>query len=171
MKLTVKPSTYIFVVLLLLILPVQWVVAWLLAMAFHEMSHYLAVRFVGGQVYSLLIGLGGLIMECSPITNKKQLIAVLAGPLGGFLLIFLGKWFPRLAICSWILSAYNLLPILPLDGGRVLQMLLGRRLFVCVELAFLILISAGAIYCLICLQEIFPLLIAAGLWLRNRNRP
>lgn len=172
MRVTVKPNTYIFVVLLLLLLPIKWVTAWLLAIIFHELCHYLTVKLFSGQVYRLTIGLGGADMECSTLPDRKRLIAILGGPLGGILLIFLGKWFPRLAICSFILSVYNLLPVLPLDGGRALQIVLRERSFHTIERLFLATVSLGAIYCVVRLQFwLLPTLIVVGLWYRNRKRP
>lgn len=172
MKVSIKPNTYIFVVLLLLLLPIEWVVAWLLAIAFHELGHYLTVKLLGGQVYQLTIGLGGADMECSTLPDRKRLLAILGGPLGGILLIFLGKWLPRLAICSFILSIYNLFPMLPLDGGRALQIVLRERAFYLIERLFLLAVSLGAVYCVVRLQFwLLPTLIVAGIWVRNRKRP
>ena len=48
----------------------------------------------------------------------------ICGPLGSFLLFISIRYFPRLALCGLIHGLYNLMPIYPLDGGRIVKCLL-----------------------------------------------
>ena len=170
-KVNIKPTTYIYVVLLLLLVPLKWLLAWVLAAGFHELCHWLAVKLCGGEIYSITIGVSGAKMECGPLSDKKRLFAVLSGPIGGFLLLFFGRWIPRTALCSWLLSLYNLLPLLPLDGGRALEILLGAKA-IYVQRLFLVMLSVGAVYVSVVLRfGPLPLAIIAFLWLKNRNNP
>lgn len=170
-KIDIRPNTYIYIVLLLFFVPIEWLLAWMFAAGFHELSHWLAVRLCDGEIYSITIGLGGAKMECGPITKKKRLFAVLFGPLGGLFLVLFSRWIPRIALCSWFLSMYNLLPLLPLDGGRALNILLGNKFFI-LQKVFLILLSIGAIYVSVILRlGLMPLGVIAVLWLKNRNTP
>lgn len=173
MQVYVKEHTYIYFAVLLFFVPVSWLFAWLVAVSFHELCHWLSVRLFGGTVYSLTIGITGANMVCETLSNGKQLLSVLSGPLGGFLLVFTANWFPRIAICSWILSVYNLLPLLPLDGGRALQILLkNHRSYYVIEKVALIAISLCAVYLAINLRfGILPVVAVVGLWLKNRKRP
>ena len=124
-KIDIRPNTYIYIVLLLFLLPLKWLLAWCLAAGVHEGCHWLAVRLCGGEIYKITIGLSGAKMECSPMSAKKSLIAVLSGPVGGLVPILFARWIPRTALCCWLLTMYNLLPLLHLDGGRVIQILIG----------------------------------------------
>lgn len=173
MKVYMKEHTYIYLVILLFLIPIPWLCAWFVAVCFHELCHWIPVKLLGGSVYSLSVGMTGAYMECEPLSNGKELICILAGPLGGFLLTLTAIWFPRVALCSLVLSAYNLLPLLPLDGGRALQILLRRHpCFHIIEKTILLSLSLCAVYFAFCLHfGVLPLAIAVVLWLKNRKRP
>ena len=106
--------------LAILILPLNWVLAGIIAAGFHELCHCLTVKAMGGRVWEFRIGVGGAVMETSPISTGRELLCVLAGPLGGIFLMLFYRWIPRVAISAGLQSAFNLLPIYPLDGGRAL---------------------------------------------------
>ncbi len=129
MSVYVKSNTYLYSVVLLFLVPLPWLLSWIVAVVFHELCHYIAVIICGGRVEHLTVSIGGLTMQCTPMTDVKRVIAILFGPLGGLALLVFYRWLPQLAICAWILSAYNLLPIVPLDGGRILQTLMGNGLW------------------------------------------
>ena len=173
MRFSVKANTYIFLAILLFIIPLRWTTSWLFAVAFHEFCHWLAVRLCGGEVYRLEIGLGGADMQCSNMSDGCRLFAILCGPIGGFLLAGMGRWFPRTALCSFFLSLYNLLPLLPLDGGRALHILFRENRWICVfEKIFLVLILLLGFFCTFWLKlGAWPLAFAAILYLRNRKIP
>ncbi len=173
MKVNIKPSAYIFFVLLLFLVPFPWLLGWGIAVVFHELCHYIAVRFCGGEVHSLELEPTGANMQCSTMTTGKALFCVLFGPIGGLLPIFADSVFPQLALCSFLLSAYNLLPILPLDGGRALNILLGDgKLFSVVQWTVLIFLTIILVFIAYWLQFILlPLIMICSLWLRSGKIP
>ena len=127
MKLQIKPEACILWTLMLFLLPIQWISACLCAAGFHELCHVLSVKLCGGQITRLEFGANGAEMETDQLENAEAVFCTMAGPLGGLLLTMTARWFPRLAFCALIHSLFNLLPILPLDGGRILKLLLERR--------------------------------------------
>lgn len=106
--------------LALLVLPLQWLAAAVTAAAVHELCHAMAVRLLGGRIYRMALGSRGAVMELGAMPPGWELLAAAAGPAGSFLLLLTARHFPRLALCGLVQGCYNLLPIFPLDGGRVL---------------------------------------------------
>ncbi len=158
---------------LVFMVPFPWLVSWVVAVSFHEMCHWIVMKFYGGNMRSFFIGLGGANMQCSGLSDREYLLSILAGPIGGFVLVLLGRWFPRLSICSWLLSAYNLLPVLPLDGGQVLRILVKNDTVFCVlERIVLILVSILAVITSLFMNlGPLPFIIVASLWVKKRKRP
>lgn len=120
-KLQIDPIVYILAAFLLLTVPVRWLVATVCAAAFHELCHWLVISFLGGNVWQLRIGVRGAQMETEPMDAVRDMIAAAAGPVGSLLLLSLAGYFPRIALCAAIQGAYNLLPMMPLDGGRIIN--------------------------------------------------
>lgn len=120
-KITVRFEFCIFLAVLLLFVPVRLLISWLFAAFIHEMFHYAALRVCRVKVFSLTVGLSGAVMETEPMSMKEEIICALAGPAGGLLLLLVVKQMPYVSLFGAVQSFYNLLPVYPLDGGRVLQ--------------------------------------------------
>lgn len=119
-QIRIDPWTYLFGAMLLLTVPLPWLAAAVTAAAFHEVCHLGAIALLGGTVTEIQIGPRGAQIGTRLPGKVQELLCALAGPAGSFLLGCLCRFFPRLAICGWIQGLFNLLPIYPLDGGRVL---------------------------------------------------
>lgn len=120
----------------LLILPLKWLIAVCLAAGFHELCHYAAARLLGVTILSFSVGPGGCLLSTGPLTRRRELICAAAGPAGSLLLFFLIHHFPLLAICGLVQGVYNLLPIYPMDGGRILRCIAGEAISIRVERFF-----------------------------------
>ena len=119
----VKTGAFILAAALLLILPIQWFFAAILAAFVHECFHAGAVLLLGGRIEGVEINIRGIMMRSEILSAPREMICALAGPLGSFLLLLTARWLPRTAVCGLVHGIYNLLPLLPLDGGRVVRSL------------------------------------------------
>lgn len=107
---------------LLLAAPLSLVGWTLMACAVHEAGHLLAIRALGGRVEELrLTGLGAVMIPQGAFGYGAECLVALAGPVASLILALLtAPWNQALAGVSLVLGLFNLLPLAPLDGGRVL---------------------------------------------------
>lgn len=117
----ISPWLPVYLAALLLLLPLQWVFAWVTAAVLHELGHYCALRLLGIPIRHFTAGINGAKLITGQTDPLRELLAALAGPAVGIGLISLAGVFPRLALCGAVQSAYNLLPVYPMDGGRAVR--------------------------------------------------
>ncbi len=96
----------------------------------HELGHMLAIYAMGGRVAGIRLSLSGAEMTLSaarPLSLSGNLVAALAGPGVNFALAFLAAWagdrWYLFAGLNLSLAAFNLLPVVQLDGGRAVYSL------------------------------------------------
>lgn len=118
----------------------------LLAALVHEFAHCVAIRLCGGQVISLQLGVGGAVIEASPMTPGKEAICALAGPIGSFSLMLIAEHYPEAAVCALIQGIYNLLPFYPQDGGRILRILFSESVCKAVKTSFVVLFAGFGLW-------------------------
>lgn len=140
-KVNLSPGFCLLWAACLLLLPLRWAIGALLAALIHECAHFTAICLLGGQVYSVTLGGNGAVMETAPQRPGKEAICALAGPLGSFSLVLIAEYYPEAAVCGLIQGIYNLIPIYPLDGGRVVRCLFSRRICRGVEAVFLLILT------------------------------
>lgn len=170
----IKPAFYLFVSVSLLVLPIQWILAWVVAVLVHELFHLFAIKIYDGDVHGILIGAGGAEIEADIFSIKEEFLCAIAGPLGSFLLILFAKWIPRVAICGMVQGLYNLLPVFPLDGGRAMRYLANRffpgskSVSAVIENGTVLSLLALGIYCSIRLSfGIVPVLVPVILFFKQ----
>lgn len=113
--------TAFFCALGILMLPLRWIAGIALAVLCHEGGHLLALRLMVVPVQRIQVKLLGLQIETYVMSPIQEFFAASAGPLASFLLLLTRKRFPELALCGAFQGVYNLLPIYPSDGGRMLR--------------------------------------------------
>ncbi|MFS0727369.1 M50 family metallopeptidase [Paenibacillus sp. 1P07SE] len=108
----------------------------------HELGHVLAARGYGWQVKEVrLLPFGGVaeVEELDHMPVREEVVVTLAGPLQnvwmGAAAWLMGEagwispiWADHLLQANLMIGLFNLLPILPLDGGRLLQAWISCRM-------------------------------------------
>lgn len=117
----ISPQVYVIAAIMLLAIPFSWLFGWLLAVLIHELSHCLMLRICGINILSVHIGIDGVRLQTGNLSDLQTILCSLAGPAGGLFPLMLADILPQAAVCSVVLSIYNLLPVFPLDGGRALR--------------------------------------------------
>lgn len=122
---SISPMGLIFWSFLFFMLPEREVAALLVPLAVHEAGHLLCMKIMGFEIYSLSLGMTGLRIDYGQQGRAgMEAAAAAAGPAAG-----LGLWLlcsmvgaELMAGVSLILSIFNMLPIYPLDGGRLCRL-------------------------------------------------
>jgi len=114
----------------------------------HELGHALMARRLGSQGIAIVLhGAGGMTLHKPPPSLRRALLVSAAGPGLGLMLgllllaaallaraaglyapLLLARFLEDLIYINIVWSLFNLLPMLPLDGGNILQNLLLLRL-------------------------------------------
>lgn len=170
----IQTQVYFLLPILILLIPNQWVWAWILAAAIHEGYHILALSLLHVRIVKLKIGILGAKIETEPMHKNKELFVALAGPIGALLTLLLWKFLPRVGLCAIIQTAYNLLPIYPLDGGRAVRCMLStwfKNEYLCfIEKGILTIFIIGCLFISLYWKlGILPVVLALCLWKKYTN--
>ena len=157
----------------------------------HELAHMAFVRAFGGRVSGLRISFLGAVAWVRGLERLRawqRYTIYLAGPFVNAL-IALGAWAAArflyatpeflwdLFLYNVVLCAFNLLPVLPLDGGRLVQLFLGNRMGVL--RANRLLLKAGPVMGVVLMglgfvqAVLYPwniTLLCAGAYIRRKNK-
>jgi len=117
-----------------------WMSVWFLSFMIHEFGHAFAFRRLGARPSVHLYGMGGYATAAGRFTRRQSIFVSAAGPLveiaAGVLCLLLLMNLPIaskalglfLSLMAWICifwGVLNLAPILPLDGGHILEAIMG----------------------------------------------
>ena len=118
-----------------------WIAVAFLSILIHELGHALVMRRLGDRrVEIILYAFGGLAAGSTWRSRREQIWVSVAGP-GAQILVGLLVWLLALSLppgpllvryaignflfVSFFWAVLNLLPVLPLDGGRITEAVLG----------------------------------------------
>ena len=129
---------------------IEFAIALVLCLVFHEYGHIKAMKYFGLKTKGIYLipFVGGLALSDDKINTRWQDVFIsIMGPFFGLILsiaCLIGYWLTGieilagLAVFNALLNLFNLLPILPLDGGHILK-----------SIAFSINSKVGLVACLL----------------------
>ena len=118
---------FILILSLLYIIDTEKVLHLALAAAIiHELGHIAAIKLCGGKIDTVCLRAFGaqINMKLYPMLSyKREIIIALAGPFAGAIFGVLSSFWGNYTIAgfSLVLTVFNLIPALPLDGGRAIK--------------------------------------------------
>ena len=112
---------------------IEFAIALILCLVFHEYGHIKAMKYFGLKTKGIYLipFVGGLALSEDKINTRWQDVVIsIMGPFFGLILsiaCLIGYWITDLeilaglAVFNALLNLFNLLPVLPLDGGHILK--------------------------------------------------
>jgi stage IV sporulation protein FB len=142
----------------------------------HELGHLAAARAVGWRIGSLeLLPFGGVLRvdEWGTAPARDEVVVALAGPFQHLFMILFSLLFYHTGFWSehWtgyfiqancMIAGFNLLPIYPLDGGKVLQATMSYFFPYRLCITFTLLLGMGLSVCLLACAFVLP---ESGVWI------
>lgn len=123
-EIKISPFVYLLGAVGILLLPLNILTCAVAAAAVHEIAHCLALSACRVPVCEIRVGAVGARIQVGPMTPGQEMICAAAGPAGSLALVLLSKWMPILALFGFVQGTYNLIPVYPFDGGRIIGALL-----------------------------------------------
>ena len=179
MRLRIPPLLFVLAAAALLLVPLKWIGAILLCTVIHELWHLAALSLLGVRIQGISVGVSGVKIFTESMTDAQELICALAGPVGSMSLLFFARWLPLTAVCAAVQGIYNLIPVYPSDGGRILRCISGlvlphyaaAKLCGLIELGMLVSIVALGVYCSVVLRlGLLPLAASIVLLAKNSKK-
>ena len=96
----------------------------------HELGHLSAIALSGAEVRRVRFGASGAVIDLDgQLTFRQEMAIAAAGPVAGILfawICFLADtpYYCYVGLISLLASVFNLLPVYPLDGGRLAFLLM-----------------------------------------------
>ena len=162
-NLRVTPGFAVLLGLLIALDPGGLCLPLMAAAALHELGHLAALRHCGAAVAELRLGVLGAVIAAGPMPPETERRCAVAGPLASLLGLGLFPVFPRFALLSGLLALANLLPVWPLDGGRILRTLWPERADLVSGLTAVVLLLAACLMTAVIHRGLWPLLLTTVL--------
>lgn len=143
MRFFVHPLFVITAVVAIFFTVTEFFIALTIAVFLHEFAHALIAKNFGVAVARITLApFGGVLnLQSKVLTPHQKSIIYLAGPLASLLLSLLFgvmvwlfpvifNYLEYLVVANFLVGVINLLPIYPLDGGKVLAQVVSARLII-----------------------------------------
>lgn len=115
------------------------VVNYLSALLIHEISHLIVASRRGYNLKMLRIDMFGLSVELQEKINDSDTFAInIAGPLINLVIVVMCMalywlvpasytYLSTFCVCNFVLAIFNLIPVYPLDGGKILKSMIKNQ--------------------------------------------
>ncbi len=139
----------------------------------HELGHITVLRYFGANIRKVSIKVYGAKIDYAGILrNGERTLALAAGPVAGAIYsiiayFLLGSFGKLSAGASLVMTVFNALPIIPLDGGEMIACLLPKEKAHTVSLCFVVLLCAISLAVLKLYCAAAPLAVSAALLIMN----
>lgn len=163
-KITISPA-FCAMVCILAWLDLTVGLCLLMGMIVHEMGHLIFMMVFHVPIYGVVLSLAGAQIKSGPMNHAKEALCALMGPLFNVILgAAVLRNCPEFSIINVCLAAVNLLPLYPLDGGRILLCVL--RSYLSEERANSVIKITNAVLCIVLMVGACWVAISlqAGLW-------
>lgn len=140
MKVKIHPLFIVFICISIFFGNVHLVVSYLLVLLIHEFGHAMVAKKYNNELSSLCFMPFGAAMNLKKefMSPKQELYVAIAGPLLNLIcalsIVVLWWFFPSIytftfyfCFASFVTAIYNFLPLLPLDGSRIVLALFSMR--------------------------------------------
>lgn len=132
MRIKINLQIFIFIIIFIFTKQIK-IYAYLMIFAFiHELGHLFTGILLGLKPETLKImpfGISIIFKTYKKRRNKhiKKILIAFAGPFTNIVIAAVGhilKWTPDIIYANLLICIFNLLPIYPLDGGRIIKSML-----------------------------------------------
>ena len=182
MKIEINLKIIVFIILFFLLNNIDTYLIFLLFVFIHELAHLFCGIWIGGKPRKLYLNPLGVSLEFYSYGKKSPLYKIcffFVGPLINLIIaiiFFFIKYdeyykskiiYTNLALCI-----FNLIPIIPLDGGKILKEILKKiiginnanKFIIIISKTFLVIISLIYSIAIIEIKNIYLLLLLIYLW-------
>lgn len=132
MSVKIHYSFIVYILILFFFNVLQYYLMFFLAIFIHEATHGIVGRICGIKTKSITISFSGLSLHFENFekNNIIKTIVLLSGPISNLIIayliyLFFGEEQIFFVLCNLILAIFNLIPIYPLDGGKILLEIIG----------------------------------------------
>ncbi len=131
MKIEINLKIIVVLILFLMINNIEYYILFMIFIILHELIHLIVGVLIGGVPKSMKISIFGVSLELylyGKINTLYKIIFYFSGPLINILiasiLLYINKdsiLIEKIIFINFSIGIFNLLPILPLDGGKILR--------------------------------------------------
>ena len=131
-QISINIEIFLFIIIFIITKQINIYAIFIIFTLIHEISHALAGILLGLKLKKFEVMPFGFKITFKENKDKiKKLIITLAGPLMNLVIMTLAiifGWHTNIIYSNLIIAVFNLIPIYPLDGGRILKSILNIKM-------------------------------------------